>query len=440
MRLPDGLRPLADARFAWFFWGRFISTMGSAVAPFALTFAVLDLTHNSPTALGEVLAARSIPLVVFLLIGGVAADRFSRSLVMQVSHLLSFATQGTVAVLLLTHTARLSEIIVIEALNGVFSAFTFPAMQGVIPQIVPRSHLQQANAMLSFSRGALAMLGPSLGAILVVTAGSGWAIMIDALTWLVASVCMARVKVPPSIRACSRERTSMWSDLVEGWSTFTSYTWVWVIVLAFGLLNMITAGAWGTLGPTLAKATIGIPAWGYAASAEAVGLLLMTAILMRWRIKYPLRAGMIGIATLVPPLLLLGIHPSLLPLVGLTFVAGCGTEVFSIGWSVALQEHIPNNLLSRVSSYDALGSFIAIPLGELLFGPMAGIWPIKRILLVSGLVYLAIVLVTLLSRSVRNLESVPHDPATPDDAGPRAEVGRPLLSLDPAADELEQLT
>lgn len=421
MKLPYGLLPLKDRRFAWFFAGRVISTMGSVVAPIALTFAVLDLTGNSATALGEVLAARSIPLVVFLLIGGVVADRFSRSVIMQLSHILSALTQGAVAALLLTGTADLWMVIVLEALNGTVSAFTFPAMQGVVPQVVPRSHLQQANAMLSFSRGGLAMLGPSIGAVLVVTAGSGWAIAIDAASWAVASACMAKVKVKAASAGTSQQKTSMWFELVEGWSTFRSFTWVWVVVLSFGLLNMISAGAWGTLGPTLAKSTIGIPAWGYAASSEAVGLVLMTLVMMRWRTRYPLRAGMIGIAALGLPMLALGIQPSVLPLVVLTFVAGCGTEVFSIGWSVALQEHVPGHLLSRVSSYDALGSFVAIPLGELLFGPLAGLFPIRRIMIVSGVAYVAIVVLTLASKSVRNLEHLADDDdrATADAGSPR---------------------
>ncbi len=405
LRLPDALSPMRDRQFAWYYTGRFVSTMGSVMAPIALTFAVLDVTNNSATALGQVLAARSIPLVIFLLLGGVVADRLSRSLVMQVSHLLSAATQGTVAALLLTGDARLWMLIVLEAANGTVSAFTFPAMQGVVPQVVPRSHLQQANAMLSFSRGGLAMIGPTAGALLVATAGSGWAIAIDALSWALASFCMAKVRVP-SVRSDATGSTSMWTELVEGWSTFRSFTWVWVVVLAFGALNMISAGAWSTLGPSLAKQTIGVPAWGYTLSAEAVGLLAMTVVMLRWRTRYPLRSGMIGVGALALPILMLGLRPVTAPLVVIAFVAGCGTEVFSIGWSTSLQEHVPLHLLSRVSSYDALGSFVAIPIGELFFGPLAGVFPLRDILVGSGIAYVVIVVATLASRSVRDLQHV----------------------------------
>lgn len=407
MRLPDSLSPLRDRRFAYFYAGITISLTGSVIAPIALTFAVLDLTGNSATALGQVLAARSIPLVLFLLIGGVVADRFSRSTVMRVSNSLSALTQGAVAVLLLSGHAQLWELIVLEAANGTVSAFTFPAMQGLVPQIVQRSHLQQANAMLSLSRGSLAIIGPSIGALFVVTVGSGWAIAIDALSWAVASIFMALVRMPAATTD-GKGRSSMWHELVDGWSTFRSFTWVWVVVLAFGVLNMISAGAWSTLGPVVAKQTIGIPAWGIVVSADAVGAIAMTLVLLHWRIRRPLFAGMIGVGALALPMLLLGLHPATLPLAALALLGGVGTEVFGIGWSTALQEHIPNNLLSRVSSYDALGSFVAIPLGELLFGPLGGVFPVRDILVVSGAAYLVIVAATLGSRSVRDLQHHEH--------------------------------
>ncbi len=402
MRWPDALTPLRDSRFAWYFSGRAVSTIGSVMAPVALAFAVLDLT-GSASALGVVVAARTLPQVLFLLVGGAVADRFSRSVVMQVSHILSALTQGIVAVLLLTGTASLWMVIVLEALNGIVSAFTFPAFQGIVPQVVPRSHLQQANALLGFSRNGLAILGPTIGALIVVTAGSGWAIALDALTWAVAAVCMSRVRVTGSASRGSAPDTSMWRDIVEGWSAFTSMTWVWVVVAAACLLNAIQAGALNTLGPVVAQATIGRAHWGWVLSAEAAGLLLMTFALMWWRLRNPLRTGMLGVALMAAPILVLGLDPSVLPLVVLGFVAGCGIEVFSIGWQTALQEHVPEHLLSRVSSYDALGSLVAVPVGAVVFGPLADGFGAERVLVVSGVVYVIVALSTLLSRSVRDL-------------------------------------
>ncbi|MGI8701023.1 MAG: MFS transporter [Nocardioidaceae bacterium] len=409
MRLPEPFTPLRDPPFAWYLSGRLISTMGTVMAPVALTFAVLDI-DNSPSSLGVVLAARSIPLVLFLLVGGVVADRLSRSLVMQVSHLASGLTQGLVAVLLLSGHAELWMIVVLEALNGTASAFTFPAMQGVVPLVVPRSHIQQANAMLGFTRSGLAVLGPTIGALIVVTVGSGWAIAVDAATFTVAAFCMSRLRLPKAALGDGAS-ASMVRELKEGWTSFTSMTWVWVVVVSFGISNAIYAGAFLTLGPAIAKDTIGVDGWGYLLSSEAVGLLLMTLVLMKVRLRFPIRAGMLGVTMLAGPMLLLGAHPTLLPLLALGFLAGCGVEVFSIGWQTALHENIPNDVLARVSSYDALGSFVAIPVGQLAFGPLARVFDEGSLVVTSSLVFAVVCLVTLVSSSVRNLQRAPADPA-----------------------------
>lgn len=404
MRFPDALTPLRDRRFAWFYTGNLISLAGSTMAPLALTFAVLDLT-GSVSALGQVLAARSIPLVVFLLVGGVVADRLSRSLVMQTSHLLSALTQGVVAFLLITGTAELWMLIVLEGLNGTVSAFTFPAMQGVVPQVVPRTHLQQANAMLSFSQGGLAILGPTVAALLVVTVGAGWALAVDALSWLLAAACMARVRIAPRTRL-DTAAPSMIRELREGWSAFVEHTWLWVIVVVFGIVNAIHVGAWFTLAPAIAEETIGKAGWGYVLSAEALGFLVTTVLMLKLTFRFPLRAGMLGAAVLAAPLLMMGLDPELLPLIGAAFLAGAGAQVFGTGWDTSLQEHIDEWVLSRVSSYDALGSFVAIPVGQLTFGVLGAAFGPQPVLVASGIGYAAVCAITLLSRSVRDLQHV----------------------------------
>jgi MFS family permease len=402
MRRPDALALLAHRRFAYFFAGQTVSTFGTAMSGIALTFAVLDLT-GSASALGVVLAAHWIPMVVFMLVGGVVADRLSRSLVMQVSHIASAVTQGIVATLLLTGTAELWMLIVLEALNGAVAAFTFPAMTSIVPLVVPRDRIQQANAMLSFSRGSVVILGPSVGAALVVTVGSGWALAVDAGSYAIAAALMSQLRLPPATLGDGGERPSMVRDLRDGWSAFTSLTWVWVVVAAFGVLNMIQVGAWNMLGAVTAVDTIGKAQWGWVLSSEAAGLLAMTLVMMHVRLTYPVRAGMLGMTCVALPILVLGIDPETLPLMVLAFVAGAGTEVFSIGWQTAYHEHIPNEILSRVGSYDALGSFVAIPLGQLLYGPLISFFDAEHVLVTSAVVYVVIALSTLLSSSVRNL-------------------------------------
>lgn len=402
MSWADSFAPLREKNFRWYFSARFVSTTGSMMAPIALAFAVLDVS-NTASALGQVLAARSIPLVLFLLIGGVISDRIDRALVMQVSNLLAALTQGIVAWLVISGHAELWQLIVLEAINGTVSAASFPAMSSVVPQLVPRSQLQPANVLLSMTRGGLAIIGPSAAAILVVTVGSGWALAVDACTWLIASLCLIRVRIPQRDRS-GDPAPNMIRELKEGWAVFAGTTWLWVVVLAFGILNAIHAGAWFTLGPVVAKATIGEKGWGYTVSAEAIGLLLMTVIMLRVSFKFPLRAGMLGMACFAAPLMMLGLDPKLLPLVGATFLAGVGVEVFSIGWSLAMQENIDESVLSRAYSYDALGSFVAMPLGQLVYGPLGEWFGYRDVLVVSAVVYVTVALLTLTSRSVRNLE------------------------------------
>jgi MFS family permease len=315
-------------------------------------------------------------------------------------------TQGAAAALVISGHADLWMLTGIEAVNGAASAFTFPAMMGIVPLIVDRTRLQPANALLAFSRSGLTVIGPAVAGLLVVTVGPGWALAFDAMTYVIAILCLWQVRLPRRDLATVPERTSMFTELRDGWSEFRSRTWLWVVVVVFGLLNAIHFGAIGVLGPLVSTRVpaLGAGGWGLALSAEAVGTVAATVVMLRVSFRYPLRVGMIAIAAIAVPIVMLGLSPSTWPLVFAMFVAGSGTELFGVGWSTAMQEHIPEAVLSRVSSYDALGSFVAMPLGSLLFGLLADRFDPEPVLIVSGVVYVLLALGTLLSRSVRDLE------------------------------------
>jgi MFS family permease len=397
----DSFAPLRNRNFAWYFASRASDTLGTMMSGVALAFAVLAIT-DSATALGQVLAAHTIPLVVFLLYGGVLADRFPRTLVLQSSNLVAAASQGTLAFLLITDQADLWMFIVLAAVNGTADAAGFPAMAGMVPQLVPRAQLQPANALLSLTRGGLTVIGPSASALLVVTVGPGWGLAVSAMTWLLSTLLLTQVNIPP--KPAKDERTSTLQDLREGWSFFWATTWLWVIVMAFAFLNAIHVGAWFTLGPARAKDTIGEQGWGFVLSAESAGLLGMTLVLLQVRLRRPLLLGMLGFSLIGVPMMALGIQPDLWLLIALAFVAGAGVEVFSIGWNLAMQENIDDDMLARAYSYDALGSFVAMPVGQLLFGPLGDAFGFEAVLVVSGVAAIVISLLTLLSRSVRTLD------------------------------------
>ena len=190
---------------------------------------------------------------------------------------------------------------------------------------------------------------------------------------------------------------SVVADLREGWSIFWGTTWLWVVVLAFMGLNMLHSW-WSVLGPAIARDTFGAQGWGLVASADAIGLLVMTLVLSR----------------VLLPLGVLGARPEVVPLIIAAFVAGAGIEVFGLGWNLAMQEHIPEDKLSRAYSYDALGSFAAIPLGQLMVGPLAENFGASSVLLAGFGMSILLVLAMLSSASVRDLRRVPSAEPAPE--------------------------
>jgi len=400
----SALAPLREPNFRYYFLSRLVNLVGSVMAGVALAFAVLEVS-NSATALGTVLAAHSIPMVVFLLAGGVIADRFGRTLIIQVSNVVSGLCQLAIAALVISGEAQLWQLIVLTAVQGTVSSVSLPALASVLPQMVPRDQLKQANLLVSVQRNALTVVGPAVSGVLVVTVGAGWALAVDGVTYLLAAALLAPVRIPPPLPRA--DRPGPVAELREGWDYFRATTWLWVIVLAFGALNMIQSGALHTLGPVLAKNTdIGENGWGLILSAEALGFLLCSLALMRLPLRRPLRTGMIAISLLGLPMLALGFEPVLAAGMVGAFLGGVGTEVFGLGWNLAMQENVPDEMLSRAYSYDALGSFVAIPLGQLAFGPLGQVFGIQDVMLVSGVAYLVICGLTLLSRSVWNLPRV----------------------------------
>jgi len=403
----ESLAPLRVANFRWYFYARMVNLMGSAMGGLALAFAVLEVS-DSPSALGAVLAAHSIPMVLFLLAGGVLADRFGRTLVIQLSNVAAGMSQLAIAALVISGTAQLWQLIVLSAINGVVAAVSLPALASILPQLVPREQLQQANVLTSMVRSVLTILGPTAAAALVVGVGAGWAVAIDGLAYLLSAALLLGVKIPPPARA--KGGSSVLVDLREGWSFFRHTTWLWVVVLAFCLICAIEQGGLKTLGPALAKQTsIGEGGWGLILSAEAVGLFVMTLVLLRVRLERPLLWGMVGTAAYGLPAVALGAHPHVGLAVVAAFVAGAGIEVFALAWNLAMQENIPEDMLSRAFSYDAFGSFVAIPIGQLTAGPLALVFGIREVMFVSGCLVAVIAVATLASRSVRDLPRVSID-------------------------------
>jgi MFS family permease len=400
--------PLGEREFRLLFLGRTVSFVGSAVAPVGLAFAVLDLT-GSKSDLGLVLAARSIPQIVFLLLGGVWSDRLPRHRVMVASSLLSGASQAGVAVLLLTHTAEVWHLAALAAANGAAAAFFFPASTGIVPETVPTKLLQAANALLRLSRNAILIVGSAAGGLLVAGVGPGWTIAIDAASFALGAVFIGGMTLTGTPAG---ERASFMSELREGWDEFRSRTWLWAIVLQFSLVNAVVSGAFGVLGPVVADTRLGgAAAWGFILSLESAGLVLGGVFALRFRPQRMLLAATIGVLFTAPELVALGIPLPTLAIAGVAFVAGAGIETFGVLWDTAMQQTIPVRTLSRVSSYDALGSFVLMPVGQAAAGPAAAALGVRGALYAAAATVLVTTLAVLAVRDVRTLRRRDGQPA-----------------------------
>jgi MFS family permease len=376
--------------------------LGSAMAPVALAFAILNTLHGSPSDIGIVLAVRQVVVILLLLFGGVWGDRLRRNRVMVGSNVVSGVSQAIAGVLLLTGGATLWELAVLAAVNGASSAFFFPASTGVIPQTVPQTMLQQANAALRLGLNATTIAGAAIGGVIVAATNPGIAILVDAFSYGVAAVALALMHLPAGLRMAG---SSVVQELREGWHDFWSRTWLWGIVVQFGILNAAESGAVNVLGPNVAKHHLGGPAgWGLVLTAQAVGLILSGLLLLRWRPRRLLLVATFGAFGIALPCLALA-RPLPLPAVLVfAFAAGCGMQIFGVLWGTAVQQEIPQERLSRISSYDALGSWVLMPLGFAIAGPVAATIGDRATFIGAAAIVIIASTLVLLSRDVRTLE------------------------------------
>ncbi len=397
--------PLRHRDFRLLFLGRVVSFAGSAMAPVALAFAVLGL-GGSATDLGLVLTLAILPQVVFLLAGGVLADRLPRNLLMVGSNVAAGVAQAVAAYLLLTGRAEIWHLAVIALVRAVASSFFFPAQQGIVPQTVPPELLQQANALLRLMLNATNIGGAALGGLLVATAGPGWAIALDAISYLVA----AAILLPMRVRAPEHDESETFlRELAHGWHAFRTRTWIWVVVLGFAFTNGAESAALNVLGPIVAKESLGgASVWGFVLAAQGVGLVIGSLVALRLRPRRPLFISVAVMLLLVPPLVLLALEAPWPALAGATVLTGISIELFTVFWDTALQTHVPNDVLSRVSAWDAVGSIVLIPVAFAVVGPVSDAIGIERTLWICSVVVLVGVVAQLLSRDVRNL---PRSPA-----------------------------
>lgn len=393
---------LRSRPFRLLFSAQFISRTGDTFTTVALPFAVLRLT-GSVADVGIVLAARTLPLALLVMFGGVWADRVRRRSVLVVSsNTVRFVSQAGLAVLLITGAARLWELVALMAVYGVAAALFYPAMSGLVPQTVAESDLQSANALLSFTRSSSAIFGPALAGLLVGVTNPGLAIGIDSLSFAVSAYLFLIMRLPDAKKRA--EGDGIWVQFRDGWTTVQSRPWVLATIVGFSVFSFAGRGSLFVLGPSIAQHLLGgAVVWGLLLTAAGAGAVAGDLLGLRLRPERLIVGTIIGLMLSCPALICVAIAAPVV-VIGVAFIVfGAATSFSDTMWYTALQEQVPAEALSRVSAYDWLGSTVFQPFGQALAGPLALLVGTASVLEGAAFLIFATTLVIVLMPSVRHL-------------------------------------
>ena len=400
------LRALRYRSFALLWTGQTISRLGDSLYRIALSWWVLEKT-GSAMAMGTVLIVSFLPMILFVLVGGVVVDRLPRFRVLFASDVLNGLVVGTVAVLAATGRLEIWHVYIAGALFGLSEAFFYPAYNASVPQIVPPEALPSANSLTGLSYQITGVVGPAIGAAMVAVGGTSAAFGLDSLSFFVSAACMApllRIALP---RTADLSARSPLGDLRDGLAEVTSRTWLWLSIAFFGLVNVFDAGPRNVSLPFLIHDDLGLEvgALGAVASSIAVGSVVAAVFLGRYhrlrrrgRLLYGCEIAM-G-ATLIA----IGILPSLPAVMVAAFVYGIGISIGSMVWVNSLQEMVPQERLGRVTSIDMLGSFIFLPVGFAVAGILTERIGPAHVFVLGGSLVVLLAVGMLLVPSIRHLD------------------------------------
>ncbi|MFB4277073.1 MFS transporter [Nonomuraea sp. MTCD27] len=437
--------PLAIRDFRRYYLGQTASAFGDSLTPLAIAFAVLHLT-GSLVDLGIVVLSTRLPVIVLTLVGGAAGDRFARRTVMLLADLVRFGAHGVTAVLLLTGTAQIWTLVVLQLVAGAGSAFFNPAAVGLVGSLAGKKHLQAANSLVSISRSAASILALGAAGALVALVGPGWAVLIDALTFLVSAAFLAllpRVPARERPQSGSDERShsgrggrSQWvgggglvASIGDGLVEVRKRPWLWVWVIHVALANVIVVSPILVLGPYVADRELGgAPAWSAIGIAYAVGGLAGGLLGARWRPARPIVAAVLFFLLMAPLPALLALPADLWLLALAGAAAGMQLVVHNVLQTTVVQQNVPEQYVARVTSVVMVGSLVAAPLGMGLAGPVAAALGTRPVLVGCAAFAILLTAAVLLVPAVWRVRGHRRRPTAPD-PGPDLASGS---SSDPA--------
>jgi DHA3 family tetracycline resistance protein-like MFS transporter len=376
----------------------------------ALAWQVYDIS-NVPTAMSLVGLAWTLPLILFVLVGGVFSDRYDRRWLMVGADLLRAAASILLGVLSIGGSLEIWHIIVLIAFVGIGDAFFNPASTAIVPDLVDEELLPQANALGSLVRPLTGrLIGPAIGGFTVAAVGSGAAFLVDGASFLISAVAIALIRARPRARVVEHGVRQALHEIGEGLAYVRSKPWIWATLVSSMLSLLVFVGPEEVLLPFLVRnrLELGADALGLIFAVGGLGAIIMaivvgqvglprrtiTAMFVSWTLGVLMIAGF-------------GLMTELWHALVLSALSAALFEFGGIIWFTLLQQLVPRDLLGRVSSLDWLVSIGLVPLSFALTGPVAGIIGPETTLVVGGILGALLMLSLLFVRGVRDPERQP---------------------------------
>jgi MFS family permease len=386
--------------------GQTLSIMGDSMI-WVTAALYITTTTGSTRDVGIVLAAGSAALVLFLLVGGVWADRRPRQRIMIGSDLIRATVQTILAALIFAGEPPLWLFACLVAVFGAAEAFFQPAYAGLVPQTVPEELIQEAQGVAHTSHYVASFVGPGVATLIALHAGFGWVYAIDAGTFVLSAAMLARIVPRPRSSPDAAPAESMRHELVTGFHEVRSRAWVWVTLLMALIAVMAALGPFQALGATVARDTYHqISLFGWFQVASGIGAIIGAGAAVRWRPRHPLRTGTLWIFAWPASIAVYAMGPPVWVTLAAGLVSGFGSSTFLVHWETALAQRIPPNALSRVSSYDWMVSLGLLPVGFLGAGLLAERFDAATVLLCGAVAGMVAVAAGLLSSELRNLRRI----------------------------------
>ena len=384
---------------------RFVSNLGNGLAPVAIAFGVLELPNGDGKSLSLVMASTSLSLVLFSLLGGVIGDRFPRAWIVGGADILLAILVMANGIAYVTGNGSIILFTVVGFFSGVLNAIWYPAMSALTSDLADPEILQDSNAATMLSSNIAMILGTAVAGVIVATIGPGWAIIIDGVTFLVAGLLVYSMRSATPVAERS-ESSSTIHEIKTGWREFSSRRWVFLVVISFSFVVSMERAVYSVLGPLVADEKLGGPKpWSLILATWAIGSVVGVLFAAKVRPRYPIRVAIIVQFPLFLWFFSLGNTTNVYLIAIFSFFVGIAFDFFYVLWVTTLQQHIPKESLSKVMSYDVLGSLALAPIGIAVAGPIAEHYGTSPVLNVISFAFIVCMAAPLLSREVRMTES-----------------------------------